>query len=78
MEQQRIIYILNFLSSNTSKNKQVTLREIQEHLATHEDIKPPSIITLRRDIDRLQTMGYNIKVSNGKHNTAYYYLEKKG
>lgn len=78
MEQQRIIYILNFLSNNTSKNKKVTLREIQEHLATHEDIRPPSILTLRRDIDRLQTSGNDIRISYGAHNTAYYYLVKKG
>lgn len=78
MEQQRIIYILDYLSSNTSKNKKVTLREIQEHLATHDDIRPPSILTLRRDIDRLQTTGHDIRISHGTHNTAYYYLVKKG
>ena len=74
MEQQRIIYILNFLSSNTSKNKQVTLREIQEHLATHEDIRPPSILTLRRDIDRLQTMGHDIRISYGAHKLTLIHI----
>lgn len=77
MEHQRIIYILDYLSSHTSEKKQVTLKEIQKHLESYEEIRTPSILTIRRDIERLQTSGNDIRVTSGKHNTAYYYLVRK-
>ncbi|MDE5768713.1 MAG: WYL domain-containing protein [Oscillospiraceae bacterium] len=77
MEQQRIIYILDYLSSQTSEQHQVTLRDIQNYLENYEEIRTPSILTIRRDIERLQTSGNDIRVTAGKHNTAYYYLVRK-
>ena len=77
MEHQRIIYILDYLSSQTNEKKQVTLKEIQKHLESYEEIRTPSILTIRRDIERLQTSGNDIRVTSGKHNTAYYYLVRK-
>ena len=78
MEHERIIYILNYLSNYTSEKKKVTPGDIQEHLANEANLRDVSILTLRRDMARLMTVGYDIRRENGAHNTAYYYLVKQG
>ncbi|MBR0484240.1 MAG: WYL domain-containing protein [Oscillospiraceae bacterium] len=78
MEHERIIYILEYLTSHTDEKKKVTIRDIQNYLASQTNLGDVSALTIRRDISRLQTTGHNIQVSRGAHNTAEYYLIKKG
>ena len=56
----------------------MTIRDIQNHLANNFGMDNVSVITIRRDIERLETMGYDIRKKNGAHNTAYYSLRGKG
>ena len=78
MEHERIIYILEYLTSHTDEKKKVTIRDIQNYLASQTNLGDVSALTIRRDISRLQTTGHNIQVSRGAHNTAEYYLIKQG
>ncbi len=78
MEHERIIYILEYLTSQTDKNTKVTIRDIQHYLAAQTNLGDVSALTIRRDLNRLQTTGHNIQVSRGAHNTAEYYLVRKG
>lgn len=78
MEHERIIYILEYLTRCSDEKNRVTLKNIQEYLSRQTNIGETSILTLRRDIARLQTTGHNIQVVHGSHNTAEYYLVKKG
>ena len=77
MDSQRIIIILEYLGKHTDDSRGVTIADIQEHLAAH-DMLSVSPLTIRRDIDRLSGMGYDIRRENGAHNTAYYRLYGKG
>ena len=78
MEHERIIYILQYLTNHTDEKKKVTVREIQNYLASQTNLGDVSALTIRRDISRLQMTGHNIQVSHGAHNTSEYYLVKKG
>ena len=78
MEHERIIYVLNYLTNYTNEKKKVTIRDIQNHLANEANLTDVSVLTVRRDIERLITAGYDIRKETGAHNTAYYYLIKQG
>lgn len=78
MEHERIIYILEYLTNQTDEKKKVTVRDIQNYLASQTNLGDVSALTIRRDINRLQMTGHNIQVSRGAHNTSEYYLVRKG
>lgn len=78
MEHERIIYILEYLTNQTDEKKKVTVRDIQKFLTSQTNLGEVSPLTIRRDINRLQMTGHDIQVSRGAHNTAEYYLVRKG
>ena len=78
MDQERIIYILDFLSRYTDENKAVTIKEIQDHLANVCNLSRVNDVTIRRDLDRLTNAGNHIVKYSREHNTAYYALIDKG
>lgn len=78
MEHERIIYILDYLNRHTNDSKGVTIKDIQRHLATCGNMQNVSVLTIRRDIERIENSGNEIEVSYGAHNTAYYRIKNKG
>ena len=44
MDQERIIFIIDYLSRFTDKNKYVSIKEIQDHLPTAEQIQQQVVI----------------------------------
>lgn len=78
MDQERIIYILDYLSRYTDENKAVSIKEIQEHLAHACNLTRVNDVTIRRDLDRLTSAGNHIVKYSREHNTAYYALIDKG
>lgn len=78
MEHERIVYILLYFQNQTDENKRVTIKDIQHYLACHTNLETVSPLTIRRDIARLQTTGHDIRMCHGPHNTAEYYLVRRG
>ena len=78
MEHERIVYILDYLTNHTNEKKHVTIRDIQNYLAHQTNLTDASPLTIRRDISRLQTAGYDIQILYGPHNRAEYYLIRSG
>ena len=78
MDQERIIYILDYLSRYTDEKKAVSIKEIQDHLANVCNLTRVNDVTIRRDLDRLTSAGNHIVKYSGEHNTAYYALIDKG
>ena len=78
MDQERIIFILDYLSRYTDENKAVTIKDIQHHLANVCNLSRVNDVTIRRDLDRLTSAGNHIVKYSGEHNTAYYALIDKG
>ena len=78
MDQERIIYILEYLTRFTDEKHYVTIKDIKNHLAQVCNLRMVDDSTIRRDIDRLTSMGNNIVKRNHEHNTAYYALIGKG
>lgn len=78
MDHERIILILDYLKKNTHKSDGVTISDIKKHLSNTYNLRSVAALTIRRDIDRLTTMGYHIDKTNGPHNTAYYILADHG
>ena len=78
MDQERIIFILDYLSRYTDENKAVSIKEIQEHLAHACNLTRVNDVTIRRDLDRLTSAGNHIVKYSREHNTAYYALIDKG
>ena len=78
MDQERIIYIFDYLSRYTDENKAVTIKDIQHHLANVCNLSRVNDVTIRRDLDRLTSAGNHIVKYSGEHNTAYYALIDKG
>lgn len=77
MDHERIIYILEYLTKYTSKKKKATIRDIQAYLSDH-DIRTPSVLTIRRDLDRLSELSFcDVQNETGAHNTKYYYIVQK-
>ena len=78
MEHERIIQIYDYLCRYTNEDKGVTIKEIQHFLSSNGNTKDVSAITIRRDIDRLTSMGNDIQKENAAHNTSVYKLLNKG
>lgn len=78
MDHERIILILEYLAMNASNSNGVTISDIRSHLSNALNLRNVSPLTIRRDIDRLTTMGHHIIKTNGAHNTAYYVLKDNG
>jgi len=77
MDHERIIYIYDYLSRYTDENHDVSISQIQEHLANVCNLTRVKNVTIRRDLDRLTAMGNHIVKHNREHNTAYYALIDK-
>lgn len=76
MDNERILYIYECLCRHTDNQHGVTIKDIQNYLSENAHMDKISALTIRRDIQRLETAGYNIKIKAGSHNTAYYSLKK--
>ena len=77
MNHERIIHILNYITRATDEKHGVTINDIREHLANSAGMYDVSELTVRRDIERLETAGYQITKTEGAHNTVYYHLTNK-
>ena len=60
MDHERIIHIYDYLSRYTDENHFVTINQIQAHLANSCNLSRVKSVTIRRDLDRLTTMGNHI------------------
>ncbi len=78
MEHERIIHILEYLTRASDEKKGVSIGDIRAYLAKSTNMRNVSVLTVRRDIERLTSMGCDIQVTHGAHNTAYYHLSGKG
>ena len=78
MEHERIILIYEYLSRNTDEERDVSIRDIQNYLESTTNLSRVSVLTIRRDLERLMTMGNDIRTRQGAHNTTYYRLVGKG
>ncbi|MDE6034535.1 MAG: WYL domain-containing protein [Ruminococcus sp.] len=76
MDNERILHIYKCLCRCTDEKNGVTVRDIQNYLSMNTNTGEVSDLTIRRDIARLQTAGYDIKCVHTSHNKAYYYLVK--
>lgn len=74
MEHERILLELDCLRRFAAEPPGITIREIQRFLDENSNLSPVSALTVRRDLDRLVSIGNDIRVTNGAHNTAYYQL----
>lgn len=74
MEHERILYVYECLCRYTDKSRGITLKKIKQYLSASCNLKSVSDLTLRRDIERLITMGHDIRTERGPHNTACYHL----
>lgn len=77
MNHERIIKIQEYLNRYATGDKAVTIKEIQEYLY-ESGLENVSVLTIRRDIERLINIGENIEVTRGSHNTSFYKLKSKG
>ena len=77
MDHERISHILNYLTRATDEEHGVTISNIRDHLANTAGMYDVSALTVRRDIERLETAGYQITKTIGAHNTAYYHMTGK-
>lgn len=78
MEHERILSIQEYLIRYTDEKHDVNLKQICEHLSSKTNMKNVSLLTIRRDIDRLINSGADIRIRRGPHNTAYYHIESNG
>ncbi len=78
MNNERIVYILEYLQKNTDSKRYVTVKDIISHLSGTYDMSSVSVLTIRRDIESLTSAGYDIKCKTGEHGTYYYSLNSKG
>ncbi|MBD5160239.1 MAG: WYL domain-containing transcriptional regulator [Ruminococcus sp.] len=76
MDSERILHIYKCLCRCTDEKNGVTISDIKYYLSVNANIDNVSDVTIRRDISRLRTAGYNIECRNTSHNKAYYYLVK--
>lgn len=78
MEHERILYILDYLTRCTDEKHGATLADIARYLETHTNMGRVSPLTLRRDIERLECAGNDVRFHTGAHNTRQYYIPQKG
>lgn len=74
MEHERIVYILEYLRCNTDEKHEVTIKDIRSALDGSTNLRGATALTIRRDLDRLGIMGYDIRTRSGAHNTTYFRL----
>ena len=77
MNHERIIHIHEFLCRRTNNAKGVTIKDIQAYLSEC-GLSNVSVITIRRDIERLESSGNEIERISGEHNTTYYKIKSNG
>ncbi|MBQ6039465.1 MAG: WYL domain-containing protein [Oscillospiraceae bacterium] len=77
MEHERILHILEYLTRFTNSGRTATIQDIRAYLAEHYSLQSVSALTIRRDLDRLITAGYDIRITHGAHNTAQYSLHTR-
>lgn len=78
MEHERIIYIYEYLSRYTDEKREVTIKDIQSHLEGTTNLGKVSVLTIRRDLERLGSMGNDIRTRTGAHNTTLLQASGKG
>lgn len=78
MEHERIVYILDYLTRCTDKQHGVTIQNIKDYLASETPLQEVSKLTIRRDLERLESSGSRVEFYTGAHNTRYYYVVQKG
>lgn len=67
MEHERIICVLEYLSRYSDENHYVSIKDIQNYVANTGTLSYPAEVTIRRDIDRLTSMGNNIVKKSRDH-----------
>ncbi len=78
MEHERIIHILDFLTRCTDEKHGVTIQEIKRHLESETNMQEVAVVTIRRDLERLERSGTQIGTYTGAHNTRYYFVPQRG
>ena len=74
----RILYVLDYLSRNTDAEKGATLKDIQAYLLNQTNAGSVSTLSIQRDIDQIDAMGYTVDIRKGAHNTSYYHMRDRG
>lgn len=77
MERLRIIAVLEILKSKTNKEDSITIKDIKKFLEEDYNINRVSRNTISKDIETLISLDYDIKKTNGRHNTLFYKLCKR-
>jgi len=77
MNHERILHIYDCLCRFTDSSKGISIKDIQKYLAESADMANVSVLTIRRDLERLTSMGNDIQQERGAHNTIYYRLSKR-
>ncbi len=78
MEHERILYIQDYLTRCSDEKHGVSIKDIQRYLDTETNMHDVSVLTIRRDLERLEMVGNELQHYTGAHNTKYYYVLKKG
>ncbi|MBE6851474.1 MAG: WYL domain-containing protein [Ruminococcus sp.] len=78
MEHERILYILDYLTRCTDEKHGASLQEIKRYLESETNMESVSILTIRRDIERLECAGNDVRFHTAAHNTRRYYIPQKG
>ena len=74
----RILFVLDYLSRNTDAEKGATLKDIQAYLLNQTNAGSVSTLSIQRDIDQIDAMGYTVDIRKGAHNTSYYHMRDRG
>lgn len=79
MDQERILLIADYLTRCAAEPPGVTIRDIRNYLENNTNVGPVTVITIRRDLERLESTGqYQLTSTPGLHNTFYYVLHSRG
>ncbi len=78
MEHERILYILDYLTRCTDEKHDASLQDIKRYLESETNMESVSILTIRRDIERLECAGNDVRFHTAAHNTRRYYIPNKG
>lgn len=78
MEHERIIYIQDYLTRCTDEKHGVTIQDIKRYLETETNLETAAVVTIRRDLERLERTNTQIRTYTGPHNARYYYIPQKG
>jgi len=78
MEHERIIYILDYLTRCTNETHGATIQDIKRYLDDETSMQGVSVLTIRRDLERIERSNTRLEYYTGAHNTRYYYVLQKG